>query len=228
MRHPRLFGSLVLTSGFICLILPSQPMSAQPLSAQPPGGIKDSYRKEAPRPSSDVTSAMTEMRDGKIEIGINPKGPDGAKHQEYLKKTAEFLIFPVTHREFYSPSIERRTESKRLELGLPDKDKTLEGVLYELERYVLLPDARSKSANNQYEYIQEFGRALDTAINAILKDPSNTPPPVKLNAVRALVVACKSGAKVHAKTVLYLLTDEKVPRYLKVQALKAAENLLCS
>jgi hypothetical protein len=61
-----------------------------------------------------------------------------------------------------------------------------------------------------------------------LNDPSNTPPPVKLNAVRALAVACRSGAKVHAKTVLNLLTDAKWPLYIKYHALKAAENLLAA
>lgn len=224
MRHSRPLGMLVLGFGFVWLALPHHSTAAQPQ-----GTLKDPYRKEAPRPGTEVNTAVTKMRDGELEVGINPKGPNGPKHQEYLKKMAEFLVFPVTHKEFYTTTIERKTpEGKKIDLGLPDRDKTLEGILFELERYVAVPDARSKAPTNQSEYIQEFGKALDAAVQSILNDPSNTPPPVKLNAVRALAVACKSGARVHAKTVISLLTEDKWPLYLKVHALHAAENLLAA
>jgi hypothetical protein len=218
MRHPRLAGSLVLAAGFVWLSVPPTPSAAQ----QP----TDAFRKEAKRPPTDIITMMPQFKDG--SKAVDPKGPDGAKNVDALKQMAEYLVNPVTRREFYNTSIERKLDGGKKDLSLPDRDKTLEGVLSELDRYVLVPEARSKSPANQYEFVQEFGKALDAAITAILNDPSNTPPPVKLNAVRALAVACKSGAKAHAKTVTNLLTDPKRPLYLKYHALKAAENLLAA
>jgi hypothetical protein len=218
MRYPRLAGSLVLAAGFVWLTVPATPSAAQTPA--------DAYRKEAKRPS-DVISLMPQFKDGSKEV--NPKGPDGAKNVDALKRMAEYLVFPVTHSEFYTTTIERKTaEGKKIDLGQLDRDKTLDGVLFELDRYVLVPETRSKSPTNQYEFIQEFGKVLDAAATSILNDPSNTPPPVKLNAVRALAVACKSGAKAHAKTVTDLLTNKKWPLYIKYHALKAAENLLAA
>jgi hypothetical protein len=217
----RLTGLLVFSVGLIGLV-------GSRSAAQPPGGVRDSYRKEAKRPLTEVFSLMTSMKDGVTEV----KGADAAKNAEAMKQMAEFVIAPITHSELYHPSIERRSESnpnKVLNLGQAEADKTLDGVLFELGRYVVVPDARSKVPANQSEYVQEFGKALEAAIAPILNDQSNAPPPLKINAVRALAVACKSGAKAHAKTVIDLLTnDKKWPLYVQYHALKAAENLLAA
>jgi hypothetical protein len=218
MRHPRLAGSLALAAGFVWLSVPPTPSAAQQSA--------DAFRKEAKRPTTDIITMMPQFKDG--SKAVDPKGPEGAKNVEALKQMAEYLVNPVTRREFFTTTIERKLDGGKKDLSLPERDKTLEGVLSELDRYVLVPEVRSKSPANQYEFIQEFGKALDAAITAILNDPANSPAPVKINAVRALAVACKSGAKAHAKTVTDLLTDPKRPLFLKYHALKAAENLLAA
>jgi hypothetical protein len=61
-----------------------------------------------------------------------------------------------------------------------------------------------------------------------LVEGTNPEPIVRLNAMRVLAVACKSGAAAHYPTVTALLKNANTPTQIKYYALQAAGNLLAA
>ncbi|MBX9580446.1 MAG: hypothetical protein K2X87_09070 [Gemmataceae bacterium] len=114
-------------------------------------------------------------------------------------------------------------------------DQTLDALLIDLEKHLLVPVPGNRVGKESADYVREMGKALDDALkDVILKHPDRV---VRVNAARMLAVACKSGAWAHYPTVTLLLTQNEVrigevavpiPPEVKYYALQAAGNLLAA
>ena len=74
------------------------------------------------------------------------------------------------------------------------KNKKILGVIYLKD--IIKPGINAKLNFDQYDYIDEFGKALNATIAEVLK--MEAPAPQRVNAARMLVLAAKSGAPAHA------------------------------
>src|SRR5207248_4618438 len=98
--------------------------AADPTLGQAPVKGQPGIRKEG-YVSGESRARVNEMRDGKLPF-TNPKDLPGQR--EDLKKMAEFLVFRVTHEEFYNPP----TATKGGEIRHPATDLTIQSILEDM------------------------------------------------------------------------------------------------
>ena len=103
---------------------------------------------------------------------------------------------------------------------------TTESLINEMNRSILVPLPESKIGVDQADYIRELGIALDTELKIVIERSSV--PVVRVNAMRMLAAACKSGAQVHWPTVTGFIASAKTPTEVKYYAFQAAGNLLAA
>ena len=101
---------------------------------------------------------------------------------------------------------------------------TTETIIKDLSGFIITPTPESKIGADQADYIRELGNALDTELKIVIERSSV--PVVRVNAMRLLAAACKSGAQVHWPTVTGLITNANTPAEVKYYAFQAAGNLL--
>lgn len=200
--------------------------------AQPPkkdSVLRDPFLIEAPTwPQGDLRTKASDWRTGKVELDKK-----SAKTKQDLDLIAKIIIYPVTDRKYFTPNIEQKIGSggKQItELANPQPDTTMDGVMNTITSYVLTPNQVTDSPYFQKDYINEFGKSLDLAIQDVIKRAGNDPKAaiVRVNIGRALAIACRSGATAHVPMLVDLISKESTPPELQFQALRAAENLIAA
>lgn len=224
-RRTVLSFAFLAVSSFTLVGVPS-------LTAQPPKGgekttVRDPFFLEAPQWPADLRPRVFEWKNGTtpLEASKNPKSV------QELSLLAKILIYKVTDRKYFTPSIEQKFGFGKNEINVianPEPDQTMDGVMTEINRYVLVPRSSEQFPYIQIEYIQEFGKAADAAIREVLKKAGNDPKAaiVRVNAGRALASVCRSGAAAHVPLLVELIKAESTPPELQYWTLKAAENLI--
>ena len=226
MPRRRLLLGLAFTASAFVLSVGPRASTGQPPNANR-AGARDAFFLESPLWPPDLRSKVFEWKNGEKEMQV-PSNPKAAKDLELL---AKIVIYRVTDRKYFTPSIEQKIgfgKNEHSVLANPESDQTMDGVMTEINRYVLVPKPSEKSPYFQVEYIQEFGKATDAAIRDVLKKAGNDPKAaiVRVNAGRALASVCRSGATAHVPLLIDLIKDDSTPTELQFWALKAAENLI--
>lgn len=162
---------------------------------------------------------VNELRDGKRRMK-----DDEAKHKADLLIMAKALVYPVTQRQYYDPQPPNPKKPNEL-APIPD-NMTLRQPFDDLDRYILKPGPNSKLNFDQYDYLLEFGVALDAVFRELIVPAA--PPEVRVNAARMLALAARSGAPAHAAQITQLIADPATRPEVLVYALKAAEGLLAA
>jgi hypothetical protein len=103
---------------------------------------------------------------------------------------------------------------------------TTDALITELGRSIITPAPGSNIGIDQADYIRELGIALDQELKIVID--RNATPVVRLNAMRMLAAACKSGAQVHWPTITGYISNPNTPGELKYYAFQAAGNLLAA
>ena len=191
--------------------------TADPASAQTLAKQLEPYRKTANEPGA-ARGQITEFRDLKLALG-NPNAADKA----VFEQMSQYLVNRVTHHEYHA------TTPEPADLKPRPADKTVNELINELRKFLIVPPADGQIKLPQEDYIREFGLALDKSLTAILiTEKGKVPPPpiIRVNAGRMLAVACESGAPAHWPTVIGLLKNPETPPELLFSALKASEGLL--
>ncbi len=212
MRIPRLCLACPLAGALLILSIASGRASGQTLIKQ-----FEPYRKTAAEPGA-ARGRITEFQEGKVVLS-KPTEADLAVYASM----AQYLVNRVTHHEFY------QAPNEATDLKPRPVANTVQELLNELRKYLLIPPADGKINLAQEDYIREFGAALDKALVPLLipeKGKAAPPPIIRVNAGRLLVLACESGAPAHWPTVTALLKSPETPPELLYSALKAAEGLL--
>ncbi|HEY3787981.1 MAG TPA: hypothetical protein VGL71_03960 [Urbifossiella sp.] len=153
-------------------------------------------------------------------LGFREAPPDLKKAKDafsaFAKYNAEYIANPrvySTPQEFVPP----RT-------GVPVQ--TVEQLISELNRHILVPLPDSRINVDNADYIRELGLALDTELKAVIEQ--NPTPIVKMNAMRMLAAACRSGATAHYPTITEFIKNPNTSPEVKYYAFQAAGNLLAA
>lgn len=203
---------LALFSALAALAFTADGARAQTLAKQ-----LEPYRKTANEPGG-ARGQITEFRDLKITL-TKPTPEDKA----VFAQMAQYLVNRVTHHEFHA------TTPEPTDLKPRPVDKTVNELINDLRKFMLVPAADGKLTLPQEDYIREFGVALDKSLAPLVvpeKGKAALPPILRVNAGRMLAVACESGAPAHWPMVIGLLTNPETPPELFFYALRAAEGLL--
>jgi hypothetical protein len=193
-------------------------------------GVSDlkPYRLDATQPTGDSLTRMIDLMNGKLRV----KGPEEKRNKEVIGAFAKFIVYRVTHDSYHN-----LPESGELKPRTAEQD--LETIVSDLNSRLLVPTPEgnlSRLTPDQAEYIFEFGNAVDAALADVFK--KNPPPIIRVNAARLLSIASKSGAPVHGKMIVAMLTNTyfkdgagkplPTPPEVLYFALKAAENILAA
>jgi hypothetical protein len=198
--HSRLL--ILAVAAWFAIILSSTPVN----SRQP---VKDDL------PRSPSTSEMTSFRS---PSGI-PKD-ELKKAKELFATLAKYYADYVSNQRVYTTPQEFAPNTK----GEPVK--TVDQLIADLNRHLLIPGPGNRVGPDQADYIREFGAALDDALEKVINSPSERV--VRVNATRILAAACRSGANPHYPTVTKLITAADTPPEVKYYAYQAAGNLLAA
>ncbi len=207
MRSLR-FGSAVLLSlglGLCATVARGQATAKQ----------LEPYKKVAPEPG-EARGKIAEFKDGKFAL-TKPTKED----RDVFNAMGQYLVNRVTYAEYLIGP-----ESTDLKPRPPEK--TVNELIADLRKFLIVPQADGKLTLPQEDYIRELGIALDKSLAAILLVEKAKIPPsiIRVNAGRLLAVACESGAPAHWPTVIALLKNPETPPELYFYALKGAEGLL--
>ena len=172
-----------------------------------------------------VVSGPAAGQPGKDDLPKPPPNIQGYRDtasKDLNKAKADFVTFAkyqadiIAHPKIYSVPQE----------FVPPKGPpipTTESLVNELGRAIVVPTPDSKVGIDQADYIRELGVALDTELKVQI-DRSPVPV-VRVNAMRMLAAACRSGAQVHWPTITGYLTNANTPPEVKFYAFQAAGNL---
>lgn len=106
---------------------------------------------------------------------------------------------------------------------------TTDQLIAEMNTRILVPVPVSQVGPvgpDQADYIRELGLALDTELKNVIERSAT--PIVRVNAMRMLSAACRSGATAHYPTVTALIVNPNTPPEVKYYAFQAAGNLLAA
>lgn len=147
---------------------------------------------------------------------------DLPKARAEFAKLAKYYADVVNH-----PAVRRASQDLKMDLfnPVPTIDGP-NGILRDLDRYLLEPTVGGPVGSDKTIYIREFGAALDAALKPLIAE--NPERWVRVNAARVLAHAARSGAAAHFKTVTELLTDPKTKPEVKHYLLQAAAALLAA
>jgi len=165
---------------------------------------------------------------GKDDLPKPPPSISGYKDttgKDLNKAKGDFITFAkyqaeiISHPRIYSTPQE----------FVPPKGPTVpstDALITDLGRSILVPTPNSNIGSDQADYIRELGVALDQELKIVID--RNPTPVVRLNAMRMLAAACKSGAQIHWPTVTGYIANPNTPGELKYYAFQAAGNLLAA
>lgn len=172
----------------------------------------------APRPAS--------AQPGKDDLPKPPPNITGYKDnagKDLNKAKGDFITFAkyqadiISHPKIYSTPQEFVPPKGAV---IPSTDT----LITELSRSIITPAPGSGIGIDQADYIRELGVALDQELKIVID--RNPTPVVRVNAMRMLAAACKSGAQIHWPTITGYITNPNTPGELKYYAFQAAGNLL--
>jgi hypothetical protein len=204
MRLTRcLFWTLLVAAGFALL--------AQPGSVRARQKDKD----DLPRKPSAVFSEVSNLKTG----GVTDVAKAKATFQTFATYHAEIIAHPKVH----AAPLEFKADNPFVA-----KPPTVDEIITDLSRAILVPEpgARAQVGPKDADYIRELGAALDAALAKVVRE--NTEPVVRINAMRLLAAACRSGAHAHYPTVTSLITNANTPPEIRYYAFQAAANLLAA
>ncbi|MGL6077076.1 MAG: hypothetical protein ACRC8S_23205 [Fimbriiglobus sp.] len=199
-------------------------------SASQGQGVSDlkPFRLDAAQPTGDSLTRMLDLMNGKLLV----KGPEEKRNKEVIGAFAKFIVYRVTHDSYHN-----LPDSGELKPRTAEQD--LETIVSDLNSRLLIPTPEgnlSRLAPDQAQYIYEFGNAVDAALGDVFK--KNPPSIIRVNAARLLSIASKSGAPVHGKMIVAMLSNTyfkdgagkplPTPPEVLYFALKAAENILAA
>jgi len=194
---------MLLAAGGFALVSLSGPIQGR----QP---AKDELPKQPPEYSS--VSAFKNA--SSISANDMKKAKDA--FAAFAKYNAEYISHAKvysTPQEFIPPAVK---------FGGPVQ--TTDQLITELNRHILIPLPDSKIDADKADYIRELGAALDKELKAVIEQ--NPAPVVRVNAMRMLAGACKSGATAHYSTITNFISNANTPVEVKYYAFQAAGNLL--
>ncbi len=168
-------------------------------------GIAQPDKDELPKPPPNITgfkdNAGSDLNRAKTAFAA------------FAKYNAEYISHPrvySTPQEFVPPK------------GPPVQ--SVDGLITDMSRSLLVPLPAAGVGRNQADYIRELGTALNTELKNVI-DRSNVAV-IRVNAMRMLAAACKSGAEIHYPTITGYITNPNLPPEVKYYAFQAAGNLL--
>ncbi|HVL13428.1 MAG TPA: hypothetical protein VM529_12750, partial [Gemmata sp.] len=184
--------------------------------------------KEPPLPSKS-TASFTRVNEYKSDPRkVSGELAQAKDHMKaFAKYYADFLAHPLVYRVIQDPA--------KLPQGVLLSSLNIDEKIAEMGRYLAEPQPNNRSAadssqvryNSDYaDFIRELGAALDESLMKLVREhPERI---VRVNAMRAYIVACKTGAAPHWPTVTNLLKDPKTRPEIKILALQAAANLFAA
>ena len=192
------------------------------------------YDKDFPPFEED--RMFTDLKNGKRRTGHDGNGKDKElleENRKMLRDMAEFFVYRITNDMYYepdtSPTLQPREAKQTLKYVF---DKYYERLFF------ASPSPSVNMNTDQSDFIREYGAALDQAIVNVLTNHNDVPPTViRINAMRMLEMACRTGSPAHGKTVIKLLKnkcfkrankDLETPPDVLYWALKCAESLLAA
>lgn len=102
--------------------------------------------------------------------------------------------------------------------------RNVDQLIRDLNYVVLAPLPDGRVGIDQADYLREVGVALDKELKGVID--SNPTPIVRINAMRLLAAACRSGAFAHYPTITNYIASKETPPEVKYYAFEAAANLL--
>lgn len=171
------------------------------------------------RPKKPNTSFIIELRD-RPRGGID-KG-DLGKAREVFKAWAKYAADTVAYPEVYKAP----QELKVLPIGAlpPPTIDGPEGLLHELNRFIIEPGVTRAQNLEPADYVREMGAALDAALKELIE--THPDRIVRVNAARVLANVARTGAAAHFPTVTALIANANTPTEVKYYLFQAAGALL--
>jgi hypothetical protein len=189
------------------------------LAGPPASGRQEPPAPPLPRKNSSVTEKVTTYRDAQRS---------NIKDEQKEAKVA-FAAFAKYYADVVAhPSVYKAPQEFKLDtpgVRVPTIDGS-EGILVDLDRFLMVPQPGGKAGREQADYITELGLALDNALKPHIETHPDTI--VRVNAARVLAHACKSGAPAHFPTVTALLSNANTRTEIKYHLFHAAANLLAA
>ena len=204
-----------LRIGFALLLVSAFGLSVDAARGQTSAKQLEPFKKIAPEPG-EARGKITEYKEGKFAL-TKPTKED----RDVFHAMGQYLVNRVTYPEYL-------IGADTAELKPRPPEKTVNELIGDLRKFLIVPPADGKLTLPQEDYIRELGIALDKSLAAILLAEKGKAPPaiVRVNAGRLLAVACESGAPAHWPTVIALLKNPETPPELYYYALKGADGLL--
>ena len=162
-----------------------------------------------PKQPTDTT-VIEKMRSGTISVGSN------AKNKELLGDLAKWLSWRLA----FPPYNGEEPKTK-----IPGPPESLDILLDEGERKFSWPNPKQPPNENQLEYAQELGKAMDEELMYVIEE-SVSKKIVRVNAARMLAHAAKMPYAGFADTFLKIIKQEKYGPELKLFAFQGLHNLL--
>jgi hypothetical protein len=168
-------------------------------------------------PQYFATAAIAERRDAR-GIPAGDLKDVQERFQSYAKYQAEIISHPLVYKATQDPTV--RTDA----IGRPIP--SIDVIFGDLQRFLIEPTPASKVTTDKGDYIREMGIALDAALKPVIE--THPERIVRVNAMRLLASACKTGATAHYPTLTELISNANTPTEVKYYALQAAANLLAA
>lgn len=174
-----------------------------------------------PQKPSTANSELNTLKEKETRGIPADKLPAAKKSFEaFAKYHAAIISHPLVYQAAQDPALRLDADMRVI--------PTLDSIFNDFQRFIAEPtlaNANSVTADRA-DYIREMGIAVDAALKPVIE---TGPDHIKrLNAMRLLAAACKSGASAHYPTITELLKNPNTPTDIKHYALQAAGNLLAA
>jgi hypothetical protein len=169
-------------------------------------------------------AAFREVTERKDSRGIPKADLDTVVKPAFLQ-FAKFYADVIAHPAVYKAPQDGRTIIDGTRIYTIDRQPET-GIIKDLDRFVLEPTPTAKYNSENLDYIRELGIALDSVLKPLIE--THPEPIVRINAMRVLAEACRSGAAAHWPTIASLIANPNTPTEIKHYALQAAHNLLAA
>lgn len=179
----------------------------------------DPFHKKAPYPGESRLRS-NEMRDGKRRV----TGAELERNKADLLVTAKSLVYPITDPVLYAAP--EADPKKPTELRPIPNNETVQYRIDEFDKSILKPALGSKLNFDQFDYIVHYGQVLDQVFRELLAP--EMPAHIRVNAMRMLALAARSGAPAHAPMIIEMIANADTPPEILNYALQAAGNLLAA
>lgn len=216
LRHATAWAAAVLVLG--AGVAPAQPNRRGETTNSAEQSFAPFRLEASPAPGQALK--LNQMKSGTLNID-----PPTADDQAVLAQMAKSYVYPVTHHENYflpdGPELVTRS------LTAPSIPRVLAN--YRAQLLFATPGVQPAPTQLQLAYVREFGAALVSAIDDVLK--KGPPAPIRINALRMLVMVAETGAPAAFDKAIALLKQKDEPNLSADQlyyAIKTAEAALAA